>query len=98
MIPSNIIEEFLTDLEVNTAQAIFALGAGIATIGMYFVFINQYFADRVGSKMKEDVGVHLLWYGFCLANVDFVYYFCNVRDFSVFTISIFQFRYLDDLH
>ena len=51
VIPSNVIDEFLADMNRNTAQAIFSIGAGIATIGMYFVFINQYFADRFGRKI-----------------------------------------------
>jgi MFS family permease len=51
VIPSNIIAEFLSDYETNTAQAIFALGSGIAMIGMYFVVVSQYFADRFGRKI-----------------------------------------------
>jgi MFS family permease len=51
VIPSNIIAEFLRDYETNTAQAIFAFGSGIAMIGMYFVFVSQYFADRFGRKI-----------------------------------------------
>ena len=51
IIPSNIIAEFLNDYETNTAQAIFALGSGIAMIGMYFVIVSQYFADRFGRKI-----------------------------------------------
>ena len=50
VIPSNVIDEFLADMDRNTAQAIFSIGAGIATIGMYFVFVNQYMADRIGRK------------------------------------------------
>ncbi len=50
VIPSNIIDEFLADMNRNTAQAIYSIGAGIATIGMYFVFVNQYMADRIGRK------------------------------------------------
>ena len=51
VIPSNIIDEFLADYNRNTAQAIFALGSGIAMIGMYFVVVSQYFADRFGRKI-----------------------------------------------
>ena len=50
VIPSNIIDEFLADMDRNTAQAIFSMGAGVATVGMYFVFVNQYMADRIGRK------------------------------------------------
>ena len=48
--PSKIVEEFLSDYSVNQANSIMALSIGIATIGMYFVFINQYLADKLGRK------------------------------------------------
>ncbi|MBY9021663.1 MAG: hypothetical protein KGD67_11435, partial [Candidatus Lokiarchaeota archaeon] len=35
MIPSEIIDEFLSSFEENVAIAIFSLVTGIATIGMY---------------------------------------------------------------
>ena len=51
VIPSNVINEFLSSYNVNTRQAIFALGTGIAMLGMFFVIISQYFADRLGRKI-----------------------------------------------
>jgi MFS family permease len=48
--PSKIVEEFLSNYSVNEANSIMALSIGIATIGMYFVFINQYLADKLGRK------------------------------------------------
>ncbi|MBD3255230.1 MAG: MFS transporter [Candidatus Lokiarchaeota archaeon] len=49
-ITSNILTEFFSDVATNTAQAVFAFGSGIAMIGMYFVVVSQYFADRFGRK------------------------------------------------
>lgn len=48
--PSKIIEEFLSGYSVNEANAIYAICVGIATAGMYFVFITQYLADKIGRK------------------------------------------------
>jgi MFS family permease len=51
VIPSKVIAEFLSDYSQNVAQSIFALCIAIASIGTYFVFLNQYMADRVGRKI-----------------------------------------------
>lgn len=51
VIPSKVIEEFLGNYSQNVAQSIFALCIAIASIGTYFVFLNQYMADRVGRKI-----------------------------------------------
>lgn len=50
-IPSKIIEEFLSDYSVNVANSIMALVIAIATLGTYFVFLNQFFADKFGRKI-----------------------------------------------
>ncbi|MHA1724956.1 MAG: hypothetical protein ACTSXH_08970 [Promethearchaeota archaeon] len=39
--PSKIIEEFFSNYSPNEINSIMVLSIGIATIGMYFVFINQ---------------------------------------------------------
>ncbi|MCP4761421.1 MAG: MFS transporter, partial [archaeon] len=50
-IPSKVIEEFLLpDYILNVAQSIMAACIAIATIGTYFVFLNQFFADKIGRK------------------------------------------------
>ncbi|MHA1297074.1 MAG: MFS transporter [Promethearchaeota archaeon] len=48
--PSKIIEEFLSGYPSNQANAILGLCTSIASIGMYMVFFNQYFADKIGRK------------------------------------------------
>jgi len=50
MFPSKIAEEFLSGYSTNEQNFILALGASIATIGYYFVFINLYLADKIGRK------------------------------------------------
>ena len=50
MFPSKIAEEFLSGYSTNEQNSILALGASIATIGYYFVFINLYLADKIGRK------------------------------------------------
>jgi MFS family permease len=49
-IPSRIIDDFLLGNPEDVANSIYALGAGLATIGFYFVFFNQYLSDKIGRK------------------------------------------------
>ena len=50
-IPSKIIEEFLLPYHpLNVAESIMSLCISIATIGTYFVFLNQFLADKIGRK------------------------------------------------
>jgi MFS family permease len=49
-VPSKIIGEFLSDHPEEVAQSIYQLSLGIASFGMYFVFINQALADKFGRK------------------------------------------------
>lgn len=51
VIPSQVILEFLSFHPENVAKSIFALCVSIATIGMYFVFLNQLLADKYGRKL-----------------------------------------------
>ena len=51
VIPSKVIEEFLSHNPENVANSIFAFCIAIASIGTYFVFLNQFMADRVGRKI-----------------------------------------------
>ncbi len=50
MFPSKIAEEFLSDYTTNEQNALMAIGASIASMGYYFIFINLYLADRIGRK------------------------------------------------
>ncbi|TFG08949.1 MAG: MFS transporter [Promethearchaeota archaeon] len=49
--PSKVAEEFLKGYSANEQAAIMALSIGIATVGMYFVFVNQFLADKLGRRL-----------------------------------------------
>ncbi|TFF93548.1 MAG: MFS transporter [Promethearchaeota archaeon] len=51
VIPSKIIEEFLSGFSEDAGAGIFSICIAIASIGMYFVFFNQLLADRFGRKI-----------------------------------------------
>lgn len=50
VVVSDISSEFFPGLTENAAISFFQIFIAIATVGMYFVFLNQYFADKVGRK------------------------------------------------
>jgi MFS family permease len=51
VIPSKVIEEFLSDYPKNVAESIFAISVAVASVGMYFVFFNQLLCDKFGRKI-----------------------------------------------
>ncbi|MFO7795892.1 MAG: MFS transporter [Promethearchaeati archaeon] len=51
VIPSKIIEEFLSGFSEDAGAGIYSICIAIASIGMYFVFFNQLLADRFGRKI-----------------------------------------------
>lgn len=56
-IPSLIVAEFLGDLPTNEANSVMALAGSIISIGMYFLFFNQYLVDIVGRKLMLAITV-----------------------------------------
>ncbi|MFX1339434.1 MAG: MFS transporter [Promethearchaeota archaeon] len=50
MFPSKIAEEFLSGYSTNEQNALMAIGASIASMGYYFIFVNLYLADKIGRK------------------------------------------------
>lgn len=50
VVVSEISSEFFPDLSENAAISFYQIFVAIATVGMYFVFLNQYLADKVGRK------------------------------------------------
>ncbi len=56
-IPSLIVAEFLGGLPTNEANSIVALAGSITSIGMYFLFFNQYLVDIVGRKLMLAITV-----------------------------------------
>ena len=57
VIPSKVIAEFLSDSPENVANSTFAFFIAIASIGTYFVLLNQYLADRKGRKILLAITV-----------------------------------------
>lgn len=57
VIPSKVIAEFLSNYPENVANSIFAFCIAIASIGTYFVLLNQYLADRKGRKILLAITV-----------------------------------------
>jgi MFS family permease len=57
VIPSKVIAEFLSDYPLNVAHSIFAFCIAIASIGTYFVLLNQFLADRKGRKILLAITV-----------------------------------------
>ncbi len=51
VIPSKVIAEFLSNYPENVAHSIYAFCIAIASIGTYFVLLNQFLADRKGRKI-----------------------------------------------
>jgi len=56
-IVSSIVAEFLGELPPNEANSIVALAGSITSIGMYFLFFNQYLVDIVGRKLMLAITV-----------------------------------------
>jgi MHS family alpha-ketoglutarate permease-like MFS transporter len=50
LFPSAIAKEFLSEYPTNEQNAIMAFGSTISSLGFYFIFINQYLADKIGRK------------------------------------------------
>jgi MFS family permease len=49
-IPSLIANEFLGAYSTDVQNSIMAFASGLVSIGMYFLFISQYLADKIGRK------------------------------------------------
>jgi MFS family permease len=56
-IVSSIVSEFLGELPPNEANSIVALAGSITSIGMYFLFFNQYLVDILGRKLMLAITV-----------------------------------------
>ncbi|MHA1805247.1 MAG: MFS transporter [Promethearchaeota archaeon] len=77
-IPSLIAAEFLGEYDINTQNSIMAFATGLVTIGMYFLFFNQYFADKIGRKKMLAVtilGMTAAALGMSLSTNYFMYMF-----------------------
>ncbi len=54
---SKVVGEFLVGLPPNEVNSIVAMAGSITSIGMYFLFFNQYLVDIVGRKLMLAITV-----------------------------------------
>ena len=55
--PSLIVAEFFPTEPPNVTSSILALAGSITSIGMYFLFFNQYLVDKIGRKRMLAITV-----------------------------------------
>ena len=85
--PSVTAAEFLSGYETSVINSIIALASGLTTIGMYFLFFSQYFADKIGRKKMLAItvlGMAFAALGMFLSK-DYIMYM-----FFVFLLNFFQ--------
>ena len=54
---SKVVGEFLVEFSENEANFIVAMAGSITSIGMYFLFFNQYLVDIIGRKLMLAITV-----------------------------------------
>ncbi|MFX1315283.1 MAG: MFS transporter [Promethearchaeota archaeon] len=86
VVVSEISAEFFPDLSENAAISLFQIFVAIATLGMYFVFLNQYLADRVGRKFLLVFTV----FGMGIASL-FIGFSTNIIIYTVFLFLLYFF-------
>lgn len=86
VIPSKIVEEFLSGYPVNEANSIFALSLAIVSIGSYVVFVVWYSADKVGRKFLLVLSV----FGMAFASLG-ILFSRNIVEYTIyrFLLAIF---------
>ena len=80
VVVSNISSEFLVEI------SLFQIFVAIATLGMYFVFLNQYLADKVGRKFLLVFTV----FGMGISSL-FIAFSTNIIVYTVFLFLLFFF-------
>jgi len=86
VIPSQVIAEFLANYPENVAQSIFALAVGVATIGMYFVLLNQFLADRFGRKILLAFTVFGMGFSSLL-----IFFSTNIIEYTIYLFMLYVF-------
>ncbi|MFX0145448.1 MAG: MFS transporter [Candidatus Hodarchaeota archaeon] len=80
VVVSDISSEFLVEI------SLFQIFVAIATLGMYFVFLNQYLADKVGRKFLLVFTV----FGMGISSL-FIAFSTNIIVYTVFLFLLFFF-------
>ena len=86
VIPSRIINEFLGGYPENVANSIMAIAIGIATVGTYFVFINQFLADKFGRKILLVFTVFGMGFSSLL-----LFFSTSIIDFTIYLFLLYIF-------
>lgn len=86
VVVSDISSEFFPSLTENAAISFFQIFVAIATVGMYFVFLNQYFADKVGRKFLLVFTV----FGMGLASL-LINFATNIITYTIFLFLLYFF-------
>ncbi|NVM35403.1 MAG: MFS transporter [Candidatus Lokiarchaeota archaeon] len=86
VVVSEISAEFFPDLSGDAAISLFQIFVAIGTLGMYFVFLNQYLADRVGRKFLLVFTV----FGMGIASL-FINFSTNIIVYTVFLFLLYFF-------
>lgn len=86
VVVSDISEEFFPDLSGDAAISLFQIFVAIGTLGMYFVFLNQYLADRIGRKFLLVFTV----FGMGIASL-LINFSTNIIVYTVFLFLLFFF-------
>jgi len=84
--PSKIIEEFLTGYPQNTADSIMNLCIGLASLGMYSVFISQGISDRFGRKPMLIITTFGMGIAALLLNFS-----TNIQTYTIFLVFTYMF-------
>ena len=86
-IPSKVIEEFLLPYHALTvAQSIMAACISVATIGTYFVFLNQSLADKIGRKKLLAFTVFGMGFSALL-----LFFSTSIIDYTIYLFMLFVF-------
>jgi MFS family permease len=86
VVVSNISTEFFPTLSENAAISLFQVFVAIATLGMYFVFLNQYLADKIGRKFLLVFTV----FGMGIASL-FINFATNIVVYTIFLFLLYFF-------
>ncbi|MFX0188602.1 MAG: MFS transporter [Candidatus Hodarchaeota archaeon] len=86
VIPSKIVEEFLSDYPQNVANSIFAFFVAIASLGSYVAFLVWYSSDRIGRKFLLVLTI----FGLALSSLG-ILFSRNIIEYTIyrFLLTIF---------
>lgn len=86
VVVSEISSEFFPNMSDNAAISSYQIFVAIATLGMYFVFLNQYLADKVGRKFLLTFTV----FGMGIASF-FIAFSPNIIFYTIFLFLLYFF-------